>query len=214
MFIVRIIPLQKGGHLGELTYFSRTPYEQEHAPQLSPATIITAESVAAHYGITVGEALFALLPSGIRDGERPLPFTPNAKIIRADGSTALPEADIRVLQATQSERTRIYRTLVRESFARGGSVMILAPTSVEVTELEKALSGGIEDRTISIHANLTPKGLRTVDAKLQEFATPKLIITYPGYALVERHDVVMTIIEHERSAHYVARTYPHIDVRN
>src|SRR3989344_1003262 len=166
MFIVRIIPLQKGGHLGELTYFSRTPYEpgtflqvpvrnrmisamvietspapalksalrnmtfslkklpeQEHAPQLSPATIITAESVAAHYGITVGEALFALLPSGIRDGER----------------------------------TRIYRTLVRESFARGGSVMILAPTSVEVTELEKALSGGIEDRTISIHANLTPR---------------------------------------------------------
>ncbi len=257
MFIIRTIPLQKGGHLDELTYFSRVSYEpgtflqvpvrnrmisamvietspapalksalrnmtfslkklpeQEHAPQLSPATITVAKNIAAYYAVTVGEALFALLPAGIRDGDRPLPFTPTSKTIQPDGSTALPEADIRVLQAIRIERIRMYRTLVRESFARGGSVLVVAPTSIEVTELAAALTSGIEDRTIIIHANLSPKQLRNVDAALQEFATPKLIITYPGYALIERHDIVMTIIEHERSPHYIARTYPHIDVRN
>ena len=27
MFIIRTLPLQKGGHIDELTYFSRIPYE-------------------------------------------------------------------------------------------------------------------------------------------------------------------------------------------
>ncbi|OGG59648.1 hypothetical protein A3C89_00325 [Candidatus Kaiserbacteria bacterium RIFCSPHIGHO2_02_FULL_50_50] len=256
MFIIRTLPLQKGGHIDELTYFSRIPYElgtfltvpvrnrtltamvvaaepvpsvksvlrsmtfslkklpeQPNAQALTPASIATAVAIAHHYAITVGEALFALLPAGIRDGDRPLPFTPKGAVVQPDGTATLPETDIRVLQGAHIERTRIYRTLVRESFARGGSVLIVAPTSIEVTELAKTLAHGIEDRTIVIHANLTPKQLRAVDAGLQEFATPKLIITYPGYALIERHDIVMTIIEHERSPHYVQRTYPHIDVR-
>jgi primosomal protein N' (replication factor Y) len=49
---------------------------------------------------------------------------------------------------------------------------------------------------------------------LRTFSKPKLIITTPTHAIIERHDITMTILEHARSPYYKEQTRPYLDYRD
>lgn len=179
---------------------------QENVQKLSPAYIKTAEELALYYATSVGAVLYNLLPPDIRSGDIPLPHTHHI----AGTHPFVPE----VLTASTKERHLSYRSLVRETFAHSGSVLCVVPSSAEAEELYEYLSNGITDRTIMLTSTMTKKQLREAYALLDDFSKPKLIITTPSHAVLERHDITLLIIERARSPYYKELVRPYLDYRD
>src|SRR5690606_37604483 len=70
---------------------------------------------------------------------------------------------------------------------------------------------GIKDRAVIFSPALTQKSLRQAFQSVTDLSVSKLIITTPGYAFIDRHDITNVIIDESRSPHYRARTRPYID---
>jgi primosomal protein N' (replication factor Y) (superfamily II helicase) len=179
---------------------------QESVQTLSPAYIKTAELLGNEYGTHIGNILFNLLPPEIQRGDVALPHTLSVEVKERH----IPE----LLQATREERYATYRSLVRETFAHGSSVLLVAPTSTEAEELRRALERGIEDRIILLTSVLGKRDLKKAYEALEDFSHAKLIIATPSHALIERHDVTRVILEESRSPHYKERVRPYLDYRD
>lgn len=249
MFVIEVIPLQRGIRIDALSYFGSVAYPpgtlltvpirnrmvramvtsteevsvaktalraatfslkklppQERVEQLSPALIKTAESLSASYAISVGLVLYSLLPSNIQNGETALPHTHHL-----NGSEKhLPE----ILQANRIERYLAYRSLVRETFAHSGSLLMVVPSSIEAQELFDTLSSGIEDRIIVLTSTMPKKALNEAYTKLDDFSKPQLIIATPAHSIIERHDITHVVMEHARSPYYKGHTRPYLDYRD
>lgn len=187
--------------------FSLRKLPAQHEPRsLSPALIKTAEELSRLYAASMGTILFNLLAPEVRTGEITLPHT---HYVEAE-EVHPPE----ILQANKRERYLAYRSLVRETFAHSGSVLIVVPTSVEADDVRVALELGIEDRTIMLTSTLPKKKLREAYGALEDFSRPKLIITTPAHAALERHDITVVILEHARSPYYKEQTRPYLDNRD
>ncbi len=188
------------------TFSLRRLPPQDKVQTLSPAYIETAEELALYYASSAGAVLFSMLAPVIKNGDITLPRTHHV----VTTETHTPE----VLSAKKDARLLAYRSLVRETFAHGGSVLIVVPTSAEVDELERGLAAGIEDRTILLTSTLPKKKLREEYEALEDFSKPKLIIATLPHSILERHDITLTIIEHERSPYFKMRTRPYLDYRD
>ncbi len=188
------------------TFSLRKLPPQDEPQMLSPGLIKTAMELADYYASSQGTILYHLLPSEIRDGELPLPHTLHL---------TTPEAFVpEVLEANRNERYLTYRSLVRESFAHSGSVLIVAPSAIEAENVYETLTQGIEDRSILITGNLTKKKLREAFVELEDYRKPQLIIATTSYAIVERHDITMVIVEGARSPFYKEHNRPYLDFRD
>lgn len=179
---------------------------QTNVSSLSPQYIETAHELALCYGTHVGNVLFALLPPQIQRGEISLPHVKHGET----KEHFVPE----VLQARREDRLASYRSIVRETFAHAGSVLIVVPTSIEAEEIRKALSRGIEDRVIFLTSTENKRSLKAAYAALEDFTHAKLIIATPAHAVIERHDIARVILEDARSPHYKERTRPYLDHRD
>lgn len=179
---------------------------QEAPDRLSPALVRTAERLSHLYAAPIGLVLYNLLPELIQNGEIPLPHTHHIN--------ATERHQPEVLEANRKERYVTYRSLVRETFAHGGSVLLAVPSSVEAEELFLELKTGIEDRVVVLTSTLSKKMLHEAYAALDDFSKPKLIIATPQHAVIERHDVTLTILEHARSGYYKEHARPYIDHRD
>ncbi len=179
---------------------------QEHVAILSRAYIQTAEDLSNHYATPIGVILYNLLPPEIRNGDIKLPHTHHIT-----HTTAVPP---QVLVGGKDERHRSYRSLVRETFAHSGSVLIVAPSSMDAERLKEALEQGINDRVIMLTSACTKTELRKSYEALEDFSKTKLIIATPSHAMIERHDITVVIIEHARSPYYKELIRPYIDYRD
>ncbi len=188
------------------TFSLRKLPPQTSAQRLSPILIKTAEHLAKAYGAHLGSILYNLLPPEIQHGETTLPHTHHVETT----TTHVPE----VLEAKRTDRYSAYRSLVRETFAHAGSVLVVTPSSGEAEEVYRNLAKGIEDRTILLSGAGTKKKFREAYQSLEDFSRPKLIIATPTYAILERHDITVTIIDEARSSYYRALTRPYLDYRD
>jgi primosomal protein N' len=188
------------------TFSLRKLPSQKHVNTLGNAFITTAKDIATHYASSFGLVLYTLLPPEIRTGEIPLPHTHYVvpKVIHTP----------QVLEAKQLDRHLAYRSLVRETFAHSGSVLIVVSSSIEADEIRTALSHGIADRVILLSATCTKSEIKKAFSMLEDFSKTKLIIATPPYALIERHDITTVIIERARSPHFKEFTRPYLDYRD
>ena len=178
---------------------------QEVVATLSDAYIKTAQKLSSYYAASLGAILYSLLPPEIQAGDIQLPHTRHFE----SKVQHVPE----VFQAMRTERHRAYKSLVRETFAHSGSVLCVAPSSAEADILKNVLSHGIEDRVITLTTAATKSELKKAYAELEDFSKTKLIIVTPSHAMIERHDITLTIVEHARSSYYQELTRPHLDTR-
>ncbi len=126
---------------------------------------------------------------------------------------APPRADLLVLQAEKEERVRTYRNLAREAFARGASLMILAPTVIEAETLAKELERGIEERLVLFTSEVSKKKLIENWNRAAGGAEPLLIVGTAFALSVPRADVDTVIVERESARSYRGIARPRIDVR-
>ncbi len=180
-------------------------------PQTNPnilgkAYLKTAEQLSGYYASPLGTILYNLLPPDIRNGDVPLPHTHYL-----DNKTVHPP---QILLAPKKERYLSYRSLVRETFAHSGSVLIVVPSSAEAYAVQEALEQGIEERIIILTTVSTKSEIKKAYANLEDFSKAKLIIATPSHAMIERHDITLVILEHARSPFYKELTRPYLDYRD
>lgn len=188
------------------TFSLRKLPPQTHINTLGPAYLKTAEELSQYYATPLGTILYNLLPPEIRNGDVPLPHTHHT----AEGTVHPPQ----ILQARKKERYLAYRSLVRETFAHSGSVLIVVPASTDAYELEEELKKGIEDRIVTITTASTKSELKKAYTLLEDFSKTKLIIATPSHAVIERHDITLVILEHARSPYFKELVRPYLDYRD
>jgi primosomal protein N' (replication factor Y) len=179
---------------------------QEGKRALGEALMKTAHEVGKLYAASTGAVLYNILPPEVQTGDIEVPHTHHV----TPQTIHTPQ----VLQARKNERYLAYRSLVRETFAHSGSVLLVVPSSVEVDELRKELEHGIEDRIIVCATSSTKSELKKAFGALEDFSKAKLIITTPSYAVIERHDITHVIIESARSSYYKELSRPYLDYRD
>ena len=166
----------------------------------------TAQQLTKHYPASAGAILFTLLPPDIRAGTRR--FISTKHLIHEEETTP------QVLMARLDDRFLAYQTHIRSTFARRGSVLFVVPTATDIAYAEKELGHGIEDRIIVLSGTQTKKKYEEAIISLKDMSFPKLIITTPSHAYVEREDILSIVIEQSASAHFVDRKRPYLDHRD
>lgn len=187
------------------TFSLRKLEVQKDAATLPASLVRTAEKVGLQVPSSLGAILFSMLPPHIRDGERKYPKT----IEHAGEEDTTP----RILTDTTANRYIAYRSHIRQTFAHRGSVVFVVPTSAAVEQAKKKLEGGIENRVITFSGSSTKKQLAGAYEAFDDLRQAKLIITTPGFAFLDRHDITTIIVESSGSSNYIQRTRPYLDIR-
>lgn len=254
MYVIDVIPLQRGTHIETLRYFSSVSYQigtvveapvrkktktaiiiavsdvrpakaglraatfslrrlpvHTTAPVLSDALLRTAIVLAKHNASSTGAVLYSLLSPPVRlgmvgvqgGGGRPFPDTP---------SKSAPETP-EVFQAPSATRYDAYRTLVRETFAHGGSLLFVVPSPATLEYAARVLGAGIEDRVIVLGSAMTARQCKAAYERMRDMTTTTLIVATVPYACLERSDITVVIAEHARSGQYRLPMRPYLDMR-
>lgn len=172
---------------------------------VSEAFIRAAAYTADVHATTTGAVLYQTIPQAVLASGVNIPETAQ----KNKNSTS----DVRVLQDTQRERYAEYKNTVRETFARGGSVLLVAPTVQEAETLYHTLSRGIESYVHLLTGALTKKNIVEAWKKTLRETHPVLIIATPGTIAIPRHDLRTIIIEREQSSLYRLIGRPNLDTR-
>lgn len=115
-------------------------------------------------------------------------------------------------EAPYHERLLSYQRLIRTSFARGKSVLIIAPTIEEVRQLKEKLGSGIEHRIFDLTGNLPKKEYvkRWVAAQTKHEAVA--LIGTPTLLSIPRGDVGTIVLERESARSYSLPQRPYLHV--
>lgn len=175
---------------------------------LSTAFLRATKEAALYHASHEGVALAALTFMPILSEPKKVEEVPSATLRSGD---VAPE--VLVLQADHSERMSTYKNLTRESFARGQSLMIIAPSLTEVEQLEVALSRGVEESVVVLTGDLPHKRLRDRWNRALTESGPLLIIGTPQALSLPVSNLDTIVIEHEGARAYKGRERPHLDIR-
>jgi len=131
----------------------------------------------------------------------------------ARSSTPKLKAEKLLFQYPLEDRISIYKTLVRESFARNKSIFMILPTETDIEKFTHQLSKGIEQFTFSMHGGINAKKNLATYEKIINSTHPVLIICTPIFLSIPKKDIGTIILEHENSNAYRMINKVHIDLR-
>lgn len=189
------------------TFSLRKLPEQTASVMLPHPLIETAQLLSKKTPATAGSILFSLLPPEVRDGSESFQTERGAGI-----QTSVPE--IAVLQATQHDRYRAYRSAIREAFAHRGSVLLVVPTGADVDRAVEELSPGIEARVVTFSPRDGKRKRARAYAAFADMSHAKLVIATARHAFLPRHDLTSIIIEGAGSKFYKSTVRPYLDMRD
>ena len=129
---------------------------------------------------------------------------------RAGGVVDDGEYIVELFVAPFVERIDEYKSVVREAFAHGKSVLYVSPTIRGVEIALRELSFGIEKYVVTLrNEKKTTAGTEHMERVFGEH--PVLIIATPSFAYLERQDIGTVIIESSRSKGYKSIKRPYLD---
>ncbi len=181
--------------------------KQRALPLFSAAFIQAATKAAERHATTTGATIFSYTPNALLDEEVLARVRPTTKP-KFQGYV-IP----RLFQAPFHTRVEFYRTAVREAFAAGGSVYLLAPTIAEAERIYEPLAHGIEGYAHLVTSGMSKTKQRTTLTTLLDEEHPVLVVMTPSFLALPRHDLATVILEREASPLYRMHTRPHIDTR-
>lgn len=188
--------------------FALKKIDTKEPKRLLSDELMTAVERAGAYALTTpGVVLSHLVPAAILGA----PHTLRESKSSAERSGV--ESEVLTLQAERSERFHTYRSMVRESFARGASIMVIAPSLVEVERLKLELERGITDQLSVVSSAVSLKELKRTWNRVAEEARPHVIVGTPLALSFPLGGVDTIVIERESARAYVSRTHPRIDFR-
>lgn len=186
------------------TFSLRRLPTQKNVSVLPAQLLATVDELASYYAAHAGAILFSLLPGEIKNGTIPLPC--HAKEYEHLPTT--PE----LLHATQDERYREYKNIIRQALANKSSVVVVVPTAADLLYAGEILGKGIEKHTVTLTNKLGARALKAQYKKVFDDSHPRLIIASPGYACIDRTDISTVIIEHIRRRGYHTQHRPFLNL--
>jgi primosomal protein N' len=177
---------------------------------LPQAVLATAAYLADYYAAPLGAVLYAVIPQSLISAPgflRVLGMCPQAG--HRPDAASMPRA----IQLPYDERLSRYKSIIRQSFARKRSIIVITPTRAQADELHARLSKGIEDHAFLIASALTPKQQRERWEAAMLHEEPVLVVGTMLAASIWRSDISHYILEHESSPYYKSSERPFIDAR-
>ncbi len=118
-----------------------------------------------------------------------------------------------LFQASLENRISLYKTLIRESFAKKKSIFMVLPTEHDILIFNELLSKGIENFCISINGSMnTKKQLEKIEQIITN-SHPILVLGTAPFLSIPRNDFELFIVEHESSNAYKMISNPYFDLR-
>lgn len=182
--------------------------------KFSPAFITAAKSVSNYYVSTLGATIQAVFPTALLNEsseEKTEINNVDENIEIESGSAAYMPS---ILQAEEFERIAIYKSHIREVFAKGGSVFFVLPTIQDIEKIDGMLGKGIGPYTHILHSNLTKKQLNDRLNDIKDSNHPTLIIATPQFLAVPCKNLQRIILERESAQSYTMTHRPFIDLRS
>jgi len=186
--------------------FALKKLSKGNSARLSTGFIKACEQTAIYYATTTGSIISTILPKFFLDF--PELIQNNQKEIIRPETIHEPY----LIQLPIDERYGEYKTIIRESFARGSSVLFITPTIEEAKKSLDILSKGINDYTFTT-AGQSPKKLKDIFTKCHKEKHPILLITTASFGAFNRSDLNTIIIERENSRSYRTLSKPYIDLK-
>ena len=174
--------------------------------QLSRAFIKACEDTATYYATNTGSVLGAIIPKFLLE----FPELINS----SNPNKVKPEtvSEPFLIQLPYDERFSEYKTIIRESFAKGKSVLFIVPTIEEAKKSFEILSKGISEYAF-ITTEQSDKKLKETFIKSHKEKHPILFITTSSFGVFDRDDLEVIIIERENSPAYRTLFRPYIDIK-
>ena len=176
----------------------------------------TVFDTAKYFAQNKNNVLASLIPNiFIENYDKTMHLTPPSAPLslsrREAGGEVKPEKLL--FQYPLLDRISIYKTLVRESFAKNKSIFMAVPTQFDIEKFTSQLSKGIEQFTFSMHSGVSTKKNLMAYEKIMTEAHPVLIIGTPPFLAIPRKDIGSIILEHENSNAYKMIARPYLDLR-
>ncbi|MES2213918.1 MAG: hypothetical protein V4465_00795 [Patescibacteria group bacterium] len=173
---------------------------------LSPSFIRAAEIASNYYATSVGSILGSTIPKALLESPELLSYG------KAKEQKATLAREPLLVQLSDEERYREYKSIVRGAFARGSSVLFLVPNIEDCLRAHDLLAKGIEDFAFTT-ARKSPKALKETLLRAHEVRHPVLLIATPAFISFDRPDLDTIIFEKENSRSYKTLARPYIDLR-
>ncbi len=119
-----------------------------------------------------------------------------------------------VFQASLEDRLSLYKTYIRESFAKKSSVYICLPTVHEIKYFAEFLEKGIEEYVFVMHSDLNTKDLNKNIEDMLKAKHPVLVIGTVPYLCLPCPLLKTVILERESATSYKQIGRPYIDLRS
>ncbi len=166
-----------------------------------------AESCADYFLTTTGAVLERIASEALFEHQQIF-----KKVRPAEKDTRVVHQKI-LFQAPIEERLSRYRSLIRESFAKKKSILLILPTHNDIEDFYEHLKKGIEPYTWILHSSLRKNAYTKALNQIVTEEHPLLIIGTAQAISVPRHDLGMIIVEKEASGAYKTFGSPTIDLR-
>jgi primosomal protein N' len=181
-------------------------------PFLQKGFLEAVGATAEYFVATPGNILPHLIPSFILENPSILSVLKEEKT-KTDSGQKETKSEVVVIQAPDEERFSIYRSLVREEFAKKKSVFLCLPQNEDVRLSKEKLERGIESFVCAFHNEMSKKELRIEWKKVCLTAHPILAIATAKWLFLPRNDFGVIIIDKENEGGWKTISRPFLDLR-
>ncbi|MEI6296105.1 MAG: hypothetical protein WCO84_00470 [bacterium] len=172
----------------------------------------TTEETANYFGTNMGQVINSFIPNNFLKGYEKY-TKPNIKNPEASKSEHERKYFLELTQAPLEDRIAFYKSLIREEFAKKNSIFLCLPTIHEINIFSENLKKGIEEYTIILKPEDTPKKIFNSWQDLQNPEHPLLIIATPIFLCFINKHFGTIVFEKESSPAYKNISRPFIDSR-
>ncbi|MBU6370498.1 MAG: hypothetical protein KGH93_02405 [Patescibacteria group bacterium] len=176
------------------------------SPFVRPEFVETARVVADRYAGFTGAVLGSLVPAIFF--EKADGLAPSAHAEHAEAAEKF------AVQSADEDRFARYRSIIREEFAKGRSVFLLAPSAERAAVCHELLSKGIEKYSFLLHGTISKKNLLGSAKRILAETHPLLLVGTGAYLSLPRGDIGCIIAENESARGYRTMTRPYADIRH
>ncbi len=180
-----------------------------------PEFIEASKKTAEYFVSNTGAVINALTPKAIQDFDPS--FAPKKnnfyKTEKTFRNTKETKQEILLTQSSDEERFSLYKSVIREEFAKNSSVFFCIPEISEADKVVEILKKGINEHVFILHSKLTKKEIIDNWKKIINHKHPVLVVASWQYLGIPRKDITTIILERESSDSYKILSRPYIDIR-
>ena len=181
-------------------------------PFLQKEFLEAVSTTAEYFATNAGSVLFHLIPSFVLENSNILSVLKEKKI-KPDNNEKKTKNEVAILQSPDEERLALYKSLIREEFAKKRSVFMCLPQNESVKQIKEKLERGIETFVCAFHNEMNKKDLSKEWKKACQTAHPVLVIGTAKWLFLPRNDFGTIIIDKENETGWKTLGRPFMDLR-